>query len=595
MKNTPNYSLPQFEVDDNFSISDFNEAFNTIDTSISDLQETFNINGTQGDLIANEVIQARKGENNLKTKIDKIDKTLIDVSSSLDDNVQQYDYNQPNAGLAKAHQMILNAYNGTQKTQYFMVGDSIRNANGKHIFNIVQTKLERLGVSCTLRGNSGLAARHWGEKEVVGINDEKASQLIPLIDGDGSNTIIDISLGLNDNGLTFDYLAECIMNGINIIKASKPNCTFILTSPHKAGHEVNHIDYRKNIKLAYEKMIKDNLGNIGYINVHDNVFPIYNNQIGYQYMNDLLHPNEIGQRKIGQFIISKLAPNYLEEKLLLLQGGLNPSDVNYNLLKDSGFRIEYKHINGTKPTKLYLKYYAPFLRWYLCNSLSGLSNISSDLKIENGIQYVTKDSGSEVEFLAKVEIKNADVLKKITTNFSIELINFDVVDFSGVKEKNTVIGDISSKDIGAYKFMTYNGELNPLDTNYNLFKDTGFQINLLQTKGNKMNKLHLKYYFSYKKWYLFAGDNAEYYISTEIFANNGSQDIRQATNASINGDLIEFNAQILIGNANILNDIKASATGDVYINLINYHVETLSDNLTIESHIKKIYKLLNTQ
>lgn len=82
MKQTPNYNLPQFEAEDKFYKEILNEAYNKIDTAISDLQETFNNSASDGALTTQEVIDARKGKLSLEDKIDDIDNYLENIDNN---------------------------------------------------------------------------------------------------------------------------------------------------------------------------------------------------------------------------------------------------------------------------------------------------------------------------------------------------------------------------------------------------------------------------------------------------------------------------------------------------------------------------------
>lgn len=88
MRQTPNYNLPQFDGTDFFNKEALNDAFNKIDTGISDIQETVNISSGDTGLVAREVIDARKGKTNLKEKIEEIDLEIQNNSSSLEQNTK---------------------------------------------------------------------------------------------------------------------------------------------------------------------------------------------------------------------------------------------------------------------------------------------------------------------------------------------------------------------------------------------------------------------------------------------------------------------------------------------------------------------------
>lgn len=80
MKQTPNYNLPQFEGADKFTKEDLNDAFSKIDIGISDIQDTINISNGDNMVITQEIVQARKGENSLGTKINNIDTQLSEIA-----------------------------------------------------------------------------------------------------------------------------------------------------------------------------------------------------------------------------------------------------------------------------------------------------------------------------------------------------------------------------------------------------------------------------------------------------------------------------------------------------------------------------------
>lgn len=86
MIQTPNYGLPQFAEQDLFNVENFNEAFNKIDKAVSDIQETFNINGSGSDLTTQEVVRARIDKPSLNEKIQE----LHDVKEANKKNINLY-------------------------------------------------------------------------------------------------------------------------------------------------------------------------------------------------------------------------------------------------------------------------------------------------------------------------------------------------------------------------------------------------------------------------------------------------------------------------------------------------------------------------
>lgn len=523
------------------------------------------------------------------------DETLTNHSSQLEQMTIQKDYNEPNLGLAKAHQLFIESYNNMKKVQYFMVGDSIRNSNGNWIFKVVSEKLSSFGVESYRIGKTGLALERW-----CGLlndnNDPKVTDMIPLIEGDGSNTIVDISLGLNDPSSDYNRISEMLMVAINKIKETKPNVTFILTSPHKHGDEVQQKAHRYNLKMGYEKTINDNNGKIGYINVHDNVFPIYNNTIALQYTTDKWHPNEIGQRKIAEFIVSKLIPNYFSKGVVLYKGGINPYDFNYSKVKESGVSCEIRVRSGKTPTKIYLKYYKPNNSWYLSynasqtlNNISGVVDMRNDLQVMTNLNVSVESIDTNLDII--LSIKDVTVLnefaKTCTNTTSIELVNCVVIDFTKPINSNILFKELNDTSVKNYKYRYLKGEIKTDDSNYNLVNATGFKINLYQTKGS-IPRLWIRYLTSTGKWYLAGGDNANNIIA--IFdINTGYQEVKNVDGASITISSqvtqVEFTAQIKISDNTQLKGIST----DTKIEVLNYVVPELTKELTIEEHLEKLY------
>lgn len=91
MRQTPNYNLPQFEVGDKFNKETLNEGYSKIDLAISDLQETFNANATGSALTTQEVIEARKGKETLKDRIDGVEADVVLNKTQISEVASQLD------------------------------------------------------------------------------------------------------------------------------------------------------------------------------------------------------------------------------------------------------------------------------------------------------------------------------------------------------------------------------------------------------------------------------------------------------------------------------------------------------------------------
>lgn len=83
MRQTPNYSLPQFDGVDFFNKEALNDAFEKIDRGINDMQEAINLVPNNAGVLAKEVVDARKGKLNLKEKIEDIDSNITENINQL--------------------------------------------------------------------------------------------------------------------------------------------------------------------------------------------------------------------------------------------------------------------------------------------------------------------------------------------------------------------------------------------------------------------------------------------------------------------------------------------------------------------------------
>lgn len=196
---------------------------------------------------------------------------------------------------------------GIAEAHYFMVGDSTRHQLGSPVFRLVRdTFVNEYGVSCYLQALSGLKAEYWsGHSPELQPGSPTVEQLIEKIPGTGYNCIVDISLGINDSDKTADEMAEYLYEGINKIRAAKPDVTVIYTSPNR----LNSKSMDANVAECAEKMSQD--GSIYFIDVHSGVM----DDTYFGYYSDAVHPNINGYRAIAAYIKSCLFKGYTFERI----------------------------------------------------------------------------------------------------------------------------------------------------------------------------------------------------------------------------------------------------------------------------------------
>lgn len=196
---------------------------------------------------------------------------------------------------------------GIADAYYFMVGDSTRHLIGSPVFRLVRdTLLNEYHVNCYLQALAGLKTEYWcGHSPELQPGNPNVEGLIKTIPGTGYNCIVDICLGINDSSKSVDEMVSYLYEGINKIRAAKPDVTIIYTSP-------NRLDSKSMDQKVWEcakKMSEDN--SIYFIDVHSGVM----DDTYFGYYTDYVHPNVNGYRAIAAYIKSCLFKGYTYEKI----------------------------------------------------------------------------------------------------------------------------------------------------------------------------------------------------------------------------------------------------------------------------------------
>lgn len=197
---------------------------------------------------------------------------------------------------------------GLAQGNYYMVGDSTRHLYGYPIFRIVRNALkENYNMNCTVQALSGLKAEHWSDYTpgLDGPLFPTVGQLIEQIPGTGRNCIVDLALAINDAGKGPEKIYEFLMMGINKIREAKPETVIVYTCPSLIASESGN----ENIHAAAEKVWKDK--SIYSIDTMYDVFDGYYSQ----YYVDTHHPNSLGYKMIGQYIVTRYVEGMTFEKI----------------------------------------------------------------------------------------------------------------------------------------------------------------------------------------------------------------------------------------------------------------------------------------
>jgi lysophospholipase L1-like esterase len=170
---------------------------------------------------------------------------------------------------------------------YIIVGDSTRSTldSPKYLPRMKET-LDKYNVTSILHATSGYKLEWFAypDRNPLVKKDPSYETVIADIPNDGTHTIVDISLAVNDmwDEKTKSALVDNLKKSVSLIKASKPKTIFLFTSPNPMRTN-NSIT---NIYINAYKTVSQEI-EIPFINYYDNVFKNYT-----QDQKDLLYRNE---------------------------------------------------------------------------------------------------------------------------------------------------------------------------------------------------------------------------------------------------------------------------------------------------------------
>jgi lysophospholipase L1-like esterase len=180
---------------------------------------------------------------------------------------------------------------------YICFGDSTRSYShyqNQYIFEDIKYRLNDYGINSINASVSGLKAR-----------DASWSDIVEKIPSDGSTTILDISLGLNDYGdYSSDQIKYSLESIIQNIKSRKPGTNFILTIPNRVYYNK---DYMSDVLSQVYRDLSSEF-NIPYIDVPNEAMPLDDLSLDWYREGDQTHLKRAGQDRIAQLILSKILP-----------------------------------------------------------------------------------------------------------------------------------------------------------------------------------------------------------------------------------------------------------------------------------------------
>jgi len=230
----------------------------------------------------------------------------LDKITGLQSNASEIDSysNTFDSSFSEIHKKFRKHINGEISLKYIVSGDSTRSNyyNSRYFMpDYYKAILSQLNISYYNNSSGGQTANDWAKN----IDYTTVQQAIDNIDGTGSSTIVEISLGIND--IRFPYtvqeIKDNILLGINTILASKPDTTFLLVSPTNT-ERLNDDDPDD---VALQGLYADLATETGYAFINSNpcMDPIHSDTY---FWHDSTHPNEQGGRRLINYIFNASMP-----------------------------------------------------------------------------------------------------------------------------------------------------------------------------------------------------------------------------------------------------------------------------------------------
>lgn len=204
---------------------------------------------------------------------------------------------QPKDPKSLIGQMFTDASNGLRGITYHVVGDSNRSNDYSQWEEYYTDRLSNLNVSVEFTARSGLQARRFlANTDAVNINVLKAK-----IQGDGSNDIVELSLGGNDyNGTnTLEEIKGFIVGIVTDLISTFPNITIISMVPMYTSNT----DRNDFLETLYTDLASD--FNLFLVNILDILQPVHGNPVFYE---DNSHLNRVGAVRAVNKIIDLIVP-----------------------------------------------------------------------------------------------------------------------------------------------------------------------------------------------------------------------------------------------------------------------------------------------
>jgi hypothetical protein len=493
-------------------------------------------------------------ENNkyLRENLNNIDAQFKDIAKQTKDIISTDDTN-----MVKVKERLFD-FNSNDR-QYIFVGDSLREANGRWTFKKMVYKLAKCGISPCLIGKSGLKAEHFSKiNNVQSLDFPTTDDVIRTIKGTGANCVVDICLGTNDIAKTPTEIMTYLKTTISNISTAKPDTLFILTTPHRyMTNATSNMDPSSEKIYKVIKQVVDDLGNVAFSDVQSNVFK--KGEDITSYMIDNIHPNKLGQYKIGEYKIKQLF-NEVDSSIYDInfkEQIFTNSDGTITTIK---YAIDY---NNSDNSVIYLKKDYEN-KWRFAKIVSSKWVYLSELISHEGLQPLMPSFNVTDSLYGIVETKNIQALiddNPTKDNIKLGSINSIICNkiTQPILQTPTTIEDILSQ----IKYWDIKGTFDPADAKTKDLAEVSLKVGFYKTEGDDPAEVYLKRSTENDFMLAFADDNA---ISKTMYIDrDGIYDVK-----AITWDTVRVTGKLKVKNVEKMKEVIAVGEHVKIINAQQY-------------------------
>ena len=192
-------------------------------------------------------------------------------------------------------ELVSQSEEGLSGVRYICVGDSTR-ANSE-LFDELQEGLSHSGVQSILMARYGQKLSDFNNANAY----PTTNDVIYNIPNDGENTIVDISLGINDRYHDSSTIKRDLIQAIQKIRAYRPATSFVLTTPTRLYYDDANTRKLRNVYHAVANEMY-----LGLNTVVDSLMPSVGSTPYSWYRGDGVHLSSQGQHHVAQFILRNM-------------------------------------------------------------------------------------------------------------------------------------------------------------------------------------------------------------------------------------------------------------------------------------------------